>query len=98
MQLHCRLSIGISVLILLLSFAADPSMAQVSKPGEYSGYSSMLYSETVRTSQYVAARDGTKLAVDILRPAKRGIAVNTPHPVLWVYNWGGQNNKRPPRS
>jgi predicted acyl esterase len=90
MKLHYRLSMAISVLIFLLSFAADPSMAQVSRPGEYSGYSSTLYSETVRTSQYVAARDGTKLAVDVLRPAKGGIAVNTPYPVLWVYNWGGR--------
>jgi uncharacterized protein len=90
MRLYYRWSLAVSVLIWLLSFAADPSRAQVSKPGEYSGYSSMLYSETVRTSQYVAARDGTKLAVDILRPAKGGIAASTPHPVLWVYNWGGR--------
>jgi uncharacterized protein len=90
MKLRCRLSMAVSILILLVSFTADPSMAQVSKPGEYSGYSSMLYSETVRASQYVAARDGTKLAVDILRPAQGGVVVTTPYPVLWVYNWGGR--------
>lgn len=89
MKLHCRSSIAVSVLIILC-FAIDPSVAQVSKPGEYSGYSSMMYSETVRNSQYVAMRDGTKLAVDILRPAKDGMAANTPYPVLWVYNWGGR--------
>jgi predicted acyl esterase len=65
-------------------------MAQVSKPGEYSGYSPMIYPETVLNSQYVAMRDGTQLAVDILRPAKGGIAVSTPYPVLWVYNWGSR--------
>ncbi len=90
MELHSRLGIAISILVLLLSFAADRSIAQISKPGEYSGYSSMLYTETARNSQYVAMRDGTRLAVDILRPAKGGVAVSTPHPVLWVYNWGGR--------
>jgi uncharacterized protein len=90
MMRHYRLTMAVAALLLLWSFATDPSMAQVSKPGEYSGYSSMLYSQTVRISQYVAARDGTKLAVDILRPAKGGIAASTPYPVLWLYNWGGR--------
>jgi predicted acyl esterase len=65
-------------------------MAQVSRPGAYSGYSAMIYAETVRSSHYVPMRDGTRLAVDLLRPAKDGIAVNTPYPVLWLYNWGGR--------
>jgi uncharacterized protein len=89
MKLRFRSDTAVSVLILLC-FAADPSMAQVSKPGEYSGYSSMVYSETVRNSQYVVMKDGTKLAIDVLRPGNGGTAVNTPYPVLWVYNWGGR--------
>ncbi len=91
MKMRCRWSMNILPLVWLLCFSVNPSMAQVSKPGEYNGYSSILYSETVRTSQYVAARDGTKLAVDILRPAQNGLAVSTPYPVLWVYNWGGRS-------
>ena len=91
MKLKHKLEIGISIIIILLTFFAIPGFTQmVSKPGEYSGYSSQIYTETVRNSQYVAMPDGTKIAVDILRPAQGGKAVNTPYPVLWLYNWGGR--------
>ena len=90
MKMHRRLCITFTLVILFSGFFAAPSMAQVSRPGEYSGYTSTIYSETVRSSRYVAMRDGIKLAVDILRPAKDGTAVNTPYPVLWSYNWGGR--------
>ncbi len=81
---------AVLIVIGLLLCAAGPAMAQVSRPGAYSGYSAMIYAETVRSSHYVPMRDGTRLAVDLLRPAKDGIAVNTPYPVLWLYNWGGR--------
>ncbi len=58
---------------------------KVSRPGEYSGYSTPLYNEWVRFSQYVEVRDGTKLAVDWYRPAVNGVAVETPYPVIWTY-------------
>jgi hypothetical protein len=35
------------------------SREKVSRPGQYSGYSAILYSEIVRTSQYVPGFDGT---------------------------------------
>ena len=57
---------------------------KVSKPGVYSGYSPQLYTEWIRFSQYVAVRDGTKLAVDWYRPAVNGVAVNIPYPVIWT--------------
>ena len=41
-----------------------------------------MYSEWTRSSQYVAVRDGTKLAVDIYRPAVSGKPVSTPYPVI----------------
>ncbi len=81
---------AVLIVIGLLVCATGPAMAQVSKPGAYNGYSAMTYDETVRSSQYVSMRDGTKLAVDLLRPAKDKIAVSTPYPVLWLYNWGGR--------
>jgi predicted acyl esterase len=90
MRLHYKLSIIVSILILLLTLSVNSSVAQVSKPGDYSGYSPQLYTETVRNSQYVAVRDGTKIAVDILRPAQAGVAVSTRYPVLWIFNWGGR--------
>lgn len=56
---------------------------RLSEPGVYSGYSKVLYSEYVKSSQYVEVRDGTRLAVDIYRPAVNGVAVDKPHPVIW---------------
>ena len=58
---------------------------KVSKPGFYSGYSKEIYNECVRISQYVAVRDRTRLAVDIIRPAENGKAVDNPHPVIWTH-------------
>lgn len=59
---------------------------KVSAPGRYEGYSEPLYAEWVRTSQYVAARDGTRLAIDIFRPARDGQPVDEPLPVVWSHN------------
>jgi len=41
------------------------------------------YSEVQRTSFYVAVRDGTRLAMDLYRPAVGGQPVATPLPVIW---------------
>lgn len=43
-----------------------------------------IYSDVVRTSQYVAVRDGTRLAIDIYRPQENGRAVDKPYPVILV--------------
>jgi putative CocE/NonD family hydrolase len=61
--------------------------ARVSKPGEYSGYSPALYSGGFAlSSQYVAVRDGTKLAIDLYRPKQaNGEVVTTPLPVIWMH-------------
>ena len=56
---------------------------KVSKPGQYSGYSPMLYQEVLSKSQYLVMRDGTKLAATIFRPAIAGKAVEKPYPVVW---------------
>ena len=46
--------------------AAEPE--KVSRPGEYARYSEPQYTGWETTSQYVAMRDGTKIAVDVYRP------------------------------
>jgi putative CocE/NonD family hydrolase len=61
--------------------ASQPS----SMPGEYQDSSQPLYSDWVKTSQYVAMRDGTRLAVDIFRPAQGGQPVQDALPVIWAY-------------
>ncbi len=68
-----------------VSVGADPE-SKVSKPGEYSGFSRPVYKDWTRISQYVAVRDGTKLAVDIFRPVQNGQPVEEPLPVIWTYD------------
>jgi predicted acyl esterase len=60
---------------------AQAPTKKVSKPGVYSGYSNQIYPEVVRSSRYIQIR-GNNLAIDIYRPAKNGMAVSKPHPVI----------------
>ena len=86
MKLKHKLGIGISITIILLTLFATPGFTQmVSKPGEYSGYSEAVYTGWQRFSQYVAVRDGTKLAVDIYRPTKDGILETKDLPVIFQF-------------
>jgi hypothetical protein len=62
---------------------AEP--ARESRPGVYRGYSEARYSEWTKKSQYVAVRDGVRLAVDIYRPAVNGRAVDERFPVIWTH-------------
>lgn len=74
-------------LTLVLSAQENPPATpqKISSPGRYQGYSAPIYSEWVRASQYVPARDGTKLAIDIYRPSVGGKAVSEPLPVIWTF-------------
>lgn len=78
--------------ILALSIIALPAAARaqtgdkVSQPGDYRGYSAPIYSDWVRTSQYVTVRDGTRIAVDIMRPAVDGVPVSDPLPLVWTHH------------
>lgn len=78
------------VLVITALVAISPASARqadkVSRPGEYSGYSEPLYEDWVRSSLYVPVRDGTRLAVDIYRPAVNGQPVDDPLPVLWTHH------------
>jgi putative CocE/NonD family hydrolase len=77
--------VGILV-VLAMTAPAAAQTEKVSRPGEYSGYSEPVYSEWRRTSQYVEVRDGTKLAVDIYRPAVNGAVVDDPLPLVWTHD------------
>lgn len=41
------------------------------------------YSESITSSQYITMRDGVKIAVQIVRPAKAGKAVEGRFPIIW---------------
>lgn len=69
--------------------AQQPAAApqpQVSRLGDYKGYSRPVYSEWQRASLYVKMRDGVRLAVDLFRPAVNGQPVEEPLPVIWTYD------------
>lgn len=44
-----------------------------------------LYSDVARQSTYVPVRDGTKLAVNVYRPATNGVAVDIPYPIVFAF-------------
>ncbi len=84
-DLICRAVLALALLLGLAPWARAQE-DKISRPGQYSGYSQPKYDEWVRTSQYVAVRDGAMLAVDIFRPATNGELVNEPLPVIWSHN------------
>jgi len=71
---------------LVIVSVVEQDKAPISKLGEYTGYSQPIYDEWLRVSQYITVRDGTKLAVDIFRPAQNGKPVNEPLPVIWTHD------------
>lgn len=80
-------------LFAALATACSPSSkpaagtpGKVSEFGRYEGYDAPKYSAWVRTSAYVTVRDGTKLAVDIIRPAVDGKPVDAKFPVVWTHS------------
>jgi uncharacterized protein len=77
----------------LLPLTVVSASDKISRIGEYRGYSSTVYFEWVRSSEYVAMRDGTRIAVDVLRPAVNGLPVETPLPVVWAFDRYGRAAK-----
>ncbi|HEY6642772.1 CocE/NonD family hydrolase [Povalibacter sp.] len=67
------------------SAAYSASPPRLSSPGQYEGYSAARYDGHHLTSQYVAVRDGTRLAVDIFRPTANGVVATDKLPVLWMH-------------
>jgi uncharacterized protein len=63
----------------------DSQARQLSRPGQYAGYSSVKYDGFERTSVYVPMRDGTRLAVDIFRPTRAGAPATERLPVVWMH-------------
>jgi uncharacterized protein len=78
----CR--IAVFVLVCCAGFDGRLSAGQqVSAFGQYQ--LTPLYSEAVTTSQYLAMRDGVRLAISITRPSQNGRPVEGRYPVLWQH-------------
>src|ERR1700681_3858109 len=71
---------------LILAPATVAAAEKVSALGKYSGYSEAVSDGCVRSSRYVTVRDGTRLAVDIFRPARKGKVATERLPVVWTHH------------
>ena len=79
--------LGLAFALASVAAATTQLTAQkISRLGEYSGYSEPIYDGSVRFSQYVTMRDGTKLAVDFIRPTRNGQLHTDPLPVIWTHH------------
>ncbi|MFO7867279.1 MAG: CocE/NonD family hydrolase [Candidatus Aminicenantes bacterium] len=58
---------------------------RISAFGKYQGFSAEKFNSWIRSSQYLTMRDGTKIAIDIIRPAVNGKAAEEPLPVVWTH-------------
>lgn len=63
-----------------------PQEERLSRFGRYEGYSARDYDSWVRISEYVTLRDGTRLAVDIIRQARDKKIEEKPLPVVWTHH------------
>jgi putative CocE/NonD family hydrolase len=73
-------------LLLLLFVSICFAQERVSSFREYKGYSQEVYKEWQRSSLYITARDGTRLAADIFRPSIDGKPTEERLPVIWTHN------------
>ncbi|MDH5468814.1 MAG: CocE/NonD family hydrolase, partial [Candidatus Aminicenantes bacterium] len=72
-------------LSLMITNSGAQEADKISRFGEYKGYSEEVYDSSVRSSLYLTMRDGIKIAIDIIRPAKGGKVAEEPLPVLWTH-------------
>ena len=77
----------VAILLVVFSFGhvvlANPD--NVSEPGKYKGFSNQTYDGWSRKSLYITARDGTRLAIDIIQPTRKGKIHSKPLPVIWEH-------------
>ncbi len=64
----------------------DLASEKASSLGCYRGYSQAIYSHFHRESLYVPSYDGTKLAVDVYRPASSGQPLDGPLPTIFIFS------------
>lgn len=60
------------------------SQDKVSLPGRYCGYTPTVANGYRKDAQYVAVRDGCRLAVDVYRPTHDGKTFETPFPTIVI--------------
>ena len=82
------ISVIVAVAVLLVVLALYPqrtSEVRVSEFGRYQGYSEAAYDGNRRISDYLTLPNGTRLAYDLILPARKGAPAAEPLPVLFKY-------------
>jgi putative CocE/NonD family hydrolase len=86
-------SLAAALIWLLISPLSSPASSilsqqegKISRFGEYTGYSETAYDSWVRTSEYLTMRDGVRIAIDVIRPARGGKVAEAKLPVIWSHN------------
>ncbi len=74
------------VLSLTCGHIYSQEKEQISKFGEYKGYSQEVYDSWVRRSLYLTMRDGVRLAADVVLPAKNREVAQEALPAIWSHN------------
>ena len=79
------LRLGAFVLLALSPLGAPAEAAlQESSFGHYAGYTEPDFDGYRLESAYLTARDGTKLAIDVMRPTRDGYLHDEPLPAVWT--------------
>jgi len=81
---------GALILLALLTgvclfYKRGVAQEKVSVFGKYQGYGEAIYDSGQRTSDYLTLSNGTRLAYDLILPAKKGVASGERLPVLFKY-------------
>ena len=83
-----KMSILLVILIgagLAYAFSRSPKNEKISELGRYQGYSEKIYDSHIRRSSYLTLADGTRLAYDLILPAKDNLPAAEPLPTLFKY-------------
>jgi hypothetical protein len=81
-----RFVCGIAMFVLLCGAGSAETLQAGEPVSSFGRYQpTPLYSEAVTTSQYLAMRDGVRLAISITRPSQNGKPVEGRFPVLWQH-------------
>ncbi|MFT4089328.1 MAG: CocE/NonD family hydrolase [Asticcacaulis sp.] len=87
-------ALALSATIVSAQESPAAKTEKISEFGRYSGYSIPTYDGHVRTSEYMTARDGTRLAVDIYRPTRNGQLTNEAFPTVWIFTPYNRSTRR----
>jgi putative CocE/NonD family hydrolase len=69
---------GLAACVALALVHVLPHAVGAAQESRYDGHQ--------QTSFYVAVRDGTKLAVDLVQPTRKGVVATEPLPVVWMHS------------